>query len=394
MRKKLHSKLFIFFSLLCMYIMLKILTILSYNETTSANSVGVNKIFVLSPITNCSETAFLGKPPSVRKHSCDYCDQITCERLLYNKTANVYKIAYKFMANHLYIPNNNMQMISMTANCDEFKRLNGYVLKPLSDLEANFPLAYNILMHRDVSQIEKLLRALYAPQNVYCIHIDKRASREVHEAMESLTKCFPNVYIASKLEQVVYAGISRLQADINCMRDHLNSPVKWKYLMNTAGQAFPLKTNREIVQILSLYNGSNDIEGLYGRKYLNFRFVKEWKEVGLDTNNPRLEETGKPHVKPPHNLDIIKGSAYGIFSRDFVHYLINDPVAKDFYEWCKLTWSPDEQFWATLQHTYSNPHIKPPGSYAGKYPHGYETLFLNLCLVLIVLLWKYVIKSM
>ena len=56
------------------------------------------------------------------------------------------------------------------------------------------------------------------------------------------------------------------QADINCMHDHLNisdssAGARWRYLINTAGQAFPLRTNEEIVSILRLYNGTNVIEG-------------------------------------------------------------------------------------------------------------------------------------
>jgi hypothetical protein len=57
------------------------------------------------------------------------------------------------------------------------------------------------------------------------------------------------------------------------MRDHLYRDVnssttttdvganRWRYLINTAGQAFPLKTNEEIVAILRLLKGKNDIEG-------------------------------------------------------------------------------------------------------------------------------------
>ena len=53
---------------------------------------------------------------------------------------------------------------------------------------------------------------------------------------------------------------SHLQADINCMSDMLNINPNWKYYLNLASQAFPLKTNSELVKILKAYNGSNDIE--------------------------------------------------------------------------------------------------------------------------------------
>ena len=193
--------------------------------------------------------------------------------------------------------------------------------------------------------------------------MDAKVNAEISATMVALTKCLPNVYLASRIERVVYGGFSRLQADINCMKDHLNSSVKWKYLLNIAGQSFPLKTNSEIVQILRLYNGSNDIEGM-SYEFSN-RISHEWREIGLYSDSPHVIQTGKLLHRPPHNLTLIKGSAYGIFSYQFVDYIVNNPIAKDLLEWSKHTYSPDEHFWATLHHTHSNPQIKPPGSYAG-----------------------------
>lgn len=45
------------------------------------------------------------------------------------------------------------------------------------------------------------------------------------------------------------------------MSDHVSRKQPWNYLINIAGQSFPLRTNEEIVAILGLYNGTNDIEG-------------------------------------------------------------------------------------------------------------------------------------
>ena len=326
--------------------------------------------FLYENVVNKSQESYLGIPESVLLHrkSCHDCYKITCSELLFNPSDNdARRTAHYFMTKYNPTILNENDIISLTQNCDVFKKSRNFVLEPLSIEESDFPLAFTILVHRDVAQVERLLRALYAPQNVYCIHIDAKADASIHAALKSLVKCFNNVFIASKIERVVYAGISRLLADINCMKDHLKSSVKWRYLINTAGQAFPLKTNLEMVQILKVYNGSNDIEGLYGRKYLEFRYVNEWKETYLDTDHPKLEKTGQKHQPLPHNLGFVKGSSYGIFSRKFVEYIIDNPVAKDLLVWSSSTWSPDEHYWAILHHTYSNPHIKPPGSYSGGY---------------------------
>ena len=44
------------------------------------------------------------------------------------------------------------------------------------------------------------------------------------------------------------------------MSDMLKINPNWKYNLNIPSQAFPLKTNAELVKILKTYNGSNDIE--------------------------------------------------------------------------------------------------------------------------------------
>jgi len=51
-----------------------------------------------------------------------------------------------------------------------------------------------------------------------------------------ITGCFSNIFLANKSEDVIYASFSRLQADINCMDDLLNSSVGWKHLINLCGQ--------------------------------------------------------------------------------------------------------------------------------------------------------------
>ena len=102
--------------------------------------------------------------------------------------------------------------------------------------EENYPIAYSILAHHKTEQLLMLLAEIYSPQNAYCIHIDAKASNNMFEAVKAVVKCLPNVILASKRENVVYASFSRLQADINCMKDLLKSSIKWNHLINLCGQ--------------------------------------------------------------------------------------------------------------------------------------------------------------
>lgn len=120
---------------------------------------------------------------------------------------------------------------------------NHYIMKALSK-EAVFPLAYVMVIHKDFDTFERLFRAIDMPQNVSCVHVDEKAALAFKDAAGRLLRCFPNAFPASKREFVVYAGISRLQADVNCIKDLAASEVPWRYIINTCGQDFLLKTGR------------------------------------------------------------------------------------------------------------------------------------------------------
>ncbi|KAK6187398.1 hypothetical protein SNE40_005437 [Patella caerulea] len=254
-------------------------------------------------------------------------------------------------------------LIKHTANCDYFRKIYGYDEIINTDEEINFPIAFNILLYKEVAQVEILLRAIYRPQNYYCLHVDGFSPDHVHKAAKSLADCFDNVFIVSKTENVVYKSFQRLQADLNCMADHLAKP-DWKYLINLPSQELPIKTNLEIVRILTAINDRNSIECITELKHmLSGRFLLKYKNkyyadgvhysvVLTDDKNPPL----------PHGMKPVKGSAYGVFTRRFVNYIFNNQVAKDLLEWCRGVLSPDEYYWSTLNH---NPHLQVPGSYEG-----------------------------
>lgn len=295
--------------------------------------------------------------------SAKVCETLTCRNILKGDVSNgSYDSIKTAMKTQPRKSTPDSYYITATSDCEKFKEDRGYHSRPMSREEKNFPIAFNILAHTNAEQIERLLRALYRPQNVYCIHVDAKSNPDFFQAILSIVRCFRNVFVASRLEAVIYWGYSRLQADINCMNDLLNSSIRWRYLINTAAQAFPIRSNGEMVKILKIYNGANDIEGIYGSKILRSRFQLEWRE-DLKWNN--VEMTGRNNPRPPDSLDIVKGSAYGIFSRAFVDFAIHDQRAINLLNWSRKTLTPDEHYWATLHHTYSNPHLHTPGGFNG-----------------------------
>ena len=155
--------------------------------------------------------------------------------------------------------------INLTADCTTFKDKRGYIMSSLTKLEADFPIAYSLLMFKDVQQAELLLRAIYRPQNIYCIHVDNKSDDDIFVVMKKISDCFENVFMAPERIDVRWGTFSVLEPELVCMEELLKRHKNWKYFINLTGQEFPLRTNYELVRILMTYNGANDIEGVLKR---------------------------------------------------------------------------------------------------------------------------------
>uniref|UniRef100_A0A3Q3BHE7 Beta-1,3-galactosyl-O-glycosyl-glycoprotein beta-1,6-N-acetylglucosaminyltransferase 3 n=1 Tax=Kryptolebias marmoratus TaxID=37003 RepID=A0A3Q3BHE7_KRYMA len=239
--------------------------------------------------------------------------------------------------------------INATKDCAAYIEKKSYITVPLSEEENNFPIAFSMVIHEKIEMFERLLRAIYAPQNIYCVHVDQKSPLEYQRAVKGIVSCFPNVFIASKTERVVYASWSRVQADLNCMEDLLKSHVPWKYLLNTCGTDFPIKTNREMVTALKALNGRNSLETEATNSYKKLRWQFHHNVTNIVT---RTKVKKSP---PPISSPMFQGSAYFVVSRAFVKHVMEDREVQDFMEWEKDTYSPDEHFWATLQRMPSVP---------------------------------------
>ncbi|XP_042344904.1 beta-1,3-galactosyl-O-glycosyl-glycoprotein beta-1,6-N-acetylglucosaminyltransferase-like [Plectropomus leopardus] len=234
--------------------------------------------------------------------------------------------------------------IHATKDCRQFKLSRKYLTFPLSQEEEEFPLAYSMVVHHKVQNFERLLRAIYAPQNIYCVHIDNKTEASVFSAISAITSCFPNVFLVSQTVSVVYAAWTRVQADLNCMADLYNAKTKWKYFINLCGQDFPLKTNLEIVQALRSLRGANSLESE------KLPAQKQWRvSNAYHIVDGQIKEAGKTKEPPPFNLPIMSGNAYIVVTRGYIRSVLEDNRIQTLMEWAKDTFSPDEFLWATIQ---------------------------------------------
>ncbi|XP_010902765.2 beta-1,3-galactosyl-O-glycosyl-glycoprotein beta-1,6-N-acetylglucosaminyltransferase 7 [Esox lucius] len=240
-----------------------------------------------------------------------------------------------------------------------------FITSPLSKEEENYPLAFILTVHKELELLLRLLRAIYTPQNVYCVHVDAKAPQTYRQTMESLAGCLPNMFLASRSETVTYAGFSRLQADINCMKDLVASPLPWRKVVNLCGQDFPIKSNLELVRHLQSkeWRDKNMTPGIKQPASMSYRTQLAYKEVPGSHVAPVQDSPKK--APPPHGLQIYFGTAYYALTRSFVVFVLQNQVSKDLLEWSKDTFSPDEHYWVTLNRIKDAPGRDADGGWNG-----------------------------
>ncbi|KAK5912183.1 hypothetical protein CesoFtcFv8_002081 [Champsocephalus esox] len=256
-----------------------------------------------------------------------------------------------------YIMNSRMQCSNLTRDLH-------FITKPLSREEEYYPLAFIVTVHKELELFVRLLRAIYMPQNVYCIHVDNKASVEYQAAVLKLVSCFKNTFLSSQRETVTYAGFSRLQADINCMKDLSKSKIGWRKVVNLCGQDFPVKSNLELVRYMQSkqWRDRNMTPGVKQPESMKHRTQLQHREIVGSHVATRFRLKKGP---PPHNLPVYFGTAYYALTRAFVDFVLESPKAQDLLEWSKDTFSPDEHYWVTLNHIKEVPGSHIDGGWEG-----------------------------
>ncbi|CAH8446885.1 unnamed protein product [Schistosoma turkestanicum] len=159
--------------------------------------------------------------------------------------------------------NDRYHLWNGSESCDNFKQL---IDQPvwLSDEEKSYPIAYSLLIYEDVEWTARLLRLIYRPNNLYCIHVDRKSPEWFYEEIIELSRCFGvNVLVVSRSVsvRVVWGHYSVLEGFLNCAKMLLDNPyVNWQYLININGKELPLRTNWELVVALKALNMSNVID--------------------------------------------------------------------------------------------------------------------------------------
>ena len=222
----------------------------------------------------------------------------------------------------------------------------------VSKIEKHFPLAFEMLIYYKplrIQQYIRLLKNIYRPQNVYCIHIDKKAPQWWSQSLKDIANCFPNVIIARNPLDVIYASSRILYAHFKCFQELLESTHEWKYVISLHGTEIPLVTNKQMVEVLQKMNGSNIIDkGVEAVKHNTYNTWLIHKAVLV--NNITVRITKEQLGAIPYNISVYKtaASANSAFSKEFINFMFSDKRAIAFAEYLKYVKTAVEFYFSTI----------------------------------------------
>ena len=214
--------------------------------------------------------------------------------------------------------------------------------------EVEFPLAFSMIIHDNPQQILRLLKVIYRPHNLYCLHYDQKASDIMKKITDNIARCLDNVLIPQTIVNVVWGCHTLMEAHLNCMRELYNarSPsYQWEYTISLCGKELPLRTNREIVHMLKRLNGTSGLrQWAPTEKFLQNRFTYK---VAIGRDN-KCHDTSTKLGPVPYNVEIRKSSTYFSLTHEFIHFLLTNKTALDLYDYMKGAFISEEHYFGTV----------------------------------------------
>ena len=222
------------------------------------------------------------------------------------------------------------------------------------------PIAFSILLNRPADQTFQLLRAIYNPSNVYCLHVHLDATKRYFNFIKKLAGCVENFYISDARYRISYATNERIKAHLSCHKILLNTTTSWRYIISIPGSVFPLRNNTFLAEYLENRDYLNSI-AYSDRSHKSFlrrtTFVHKISErpdgYKFFTRTKQLKDP------PPYNMTLFRSDISFIATRSFAEFVVTSNVSRALLEWAKDTRSPDEFFWATLDRLPGTPGGTP-----------------------------------
>lgn len=207
-------------------------------------------------------------------------------------------------------------------------------------------IVYYLAVHHKPRQFAWLFHAIYTAEDIFLVHVDKKASLEDFNAIREIAAGRSNVVFLDR-RTVNWAGWSQVGAELAAMRFAVRQIADWDYFINLSGNDYPIKRIEEIRATLVRSSPLN--------------FIRAW-----DFDAVREVEPEDPHLRREMSIEVgrhvrrlgvrlprgsrylrFKGSQWHMLTRGFCEWLVNSRGARRAARWMRFSYCPDETFFQT-----------------------------------------------
>ena len=206
-----------------------------------------------------------------------------------------------------------------------------------------FRIAYYLAAHHKPRQFAWLFSSIYTEQDLFLVHVDKKASPADYEAITKIVGGGPNIVLLPRRTEN-WGGWSQVGAEMAALKVALGDSGDWDYFINLSGHDYPIKSPQDIRSTLARAYPQN--------------FIRAWsfdKVRGTEPDDPHLRRemaleigrhTRKLGVGLPGGAKYLqfKGSQWHMLTREFCEWLANDKVPRRIARRLRFTHCPDETY--------------------------------------------------
>jgi hypothetical protein len=205
-------------------------------------------------------------------------------------------------------------------------------------------LAYFLLVHRYPDQFKRMFKAIYAPGNIYLIHIDKSSGPAIAEDIASFLAPYKGVEILPA-RRALWGGYSLVDAELRGMARLLEMGTDWTYYINLSGQDFPLKSQGYIAEYLAAHSDTQFIR-CADQQTVRPETMNRVSHIFIEAFQ-RIFRTGIARNFLSNATPFI-GTQWKVVSRRFCEFACHDPLANRFKRFYRRSLIADEGFFQTL----------------------------------------------
>lgn len=218
-------------------------------------------------------------------------------------------------------------------------------------------IAHLILTYTNPHQTERMIRSMSHDDFDFYIHVDKKYDINPHLFLKDL----PNVYFINERTDVKWAGYNTVKATFCCIREIVETGVKYDFINFLSGQDYPLKSPEYLLEFFKQNIGA---------EFMSYRDIKnDWKEglIRMEKyflSNYTFKGTHTlekminflmPKRKLPYNMHPYGKSMFWMLSPEIAMYVVqvveSDKKLANFFHYC---WASDEFVFQTI--LLNSPH--------------------------------------